>query len=165
MEILIAFPILILCAILQSAVISRLVLLNGYADLVLVVIIAWSLQEKVRYGWFWGLLAGIFISIISATPIPIILVCYMFSILIAKTLQNRIWQAPVLSMMLVTLIGTVILLGVEILILELSGINLSLIQSLTRVVLPSILLNLLLAAPVYILMSDLANLIYPKIVE
>lgn len=165
MEILIAFPILILCAILQSAVISRLVLLNGYADLVLVVIIAWSLQEKVKYGWFWGLLAGIIISIISATPIPVILVGYMFAILLAKTLQNRIWQAPVLSMMLVTLIGTGTLLGVEILILELSGINLALIQSLTRVVLPSILLNLLLAAPVYILMRDLANLIYPKIGE
>lgn len=165
MEILIAFPILILCAILQSAVISRMILLDGYADLVLVVIIAWSLQEKVKYGWFWGLLAGIIISIISAMPIPVLFVGYMLAILLAKTLQNRIWQAPVLSMMLVTLISTGILLGLEVLILELSGINLALIQSLTRVVLPSILLNLLIAAPVFILMNDLANLIYPNKVE
>lgn len=165
MEILIAFPILILCAILQSAVISRMILLDGYADLVLVVIIAWSLQEKVKYGWFWGLLAGIIISIISAMPIPVLFIGYMLAILLAKTLQNRIWQAPVLSMMLVTLISTGILLGLEVLILELSGINLALIQSLTRVVLPSILLNLLIAAPVFILMNDLANLIYPNKVE
>ncbi|NTW44623.1 MAG: rod shape-determining protein MreD [Anaerolineaceae bacterium] len=165
MEILIAFPVVILSAILQLAVSNRLSLLNGYSDIVLIVIIAWSLQEKVKYGWFWALLAGIIISLISAVPIPVFMIGYLGAALFAKLFHNRIWQAPLLAMMIVVFISTAIILGLEVIFIQLSGINLPLIQSLTRVILPSILLNLLFSMPIYLIMHDIANWIYSQAPE
>ena len=36
-------------AILQSTIVSRMTLLNGTADLILLFVIAWALQEKVEF--------------------------------------------------------------------------------------------------------------------
>jgi len=55
---LVAFPILALAVILQSAIVSRISLLSGYADLVLVIVIGWALQEGVTTAWHWAVLAG-----------------------------------------------------------------------------------------------------------
>jgi len=99
---------------------------------------------------------------ISALPAPVFLVGYLGATTIARAFQNRIWQAPLLAMMLVTLASSLGILGAELIILQITSVNLPLIQSLTRIILPSILLNLFFSAPIYILMRDLANWIYPQ---
>ena len=53
-----AFPVLIITLMLQLAIISRLPLLHGTADLMLLVLVAWALQERVRTAWFGRCLAG-----------------------------------------------------------------------------------------------------------
>ena len=162
MEIILAFPLLVIGAVLQTALINRLTLLNGSADIILIIIIAWSLQDRIRYGWFWAILAGMIMTYISALPAPVFLVGYLGATTIARAFQNRIWQAPLLAMMLVTLASSFGILGAELIILQITSVNLPLIQSLTRIILPSILLNLFFSAPIYILMRDLANWIYPQ---
>ena len=54
---LIAFPLIALAVILQSAVVSRMTLLSGYADLMLILLSAWALQAQVRSAWHWALAA------------------------------------------------------------------------------------------------------------
>jgi len=54
MRTLIAFPVLILAVILQSAVISRITLLAGCADLMLVILAAWALQTDIDASWQWA---------------------------------------------------------------------------------------------------------------
>ena len=56
---LLAIPIFVFLGIFQTSVVSRLPLLHGTADLVLLVVIAWSLQERVRTAWQWALMAGL----------------------------------------------------------------------------------------------------------
>ena len=62
---LVAVPVILLTVILQSAVISRVYLLSGIADLPMVMLAAWALQEEVDSAWHWaaatGLLVGGFI--------------------------------------------------------------------------------------------------------
>lgn len=45
---LIAFPLLALAIILQSSVVSQIKLISGYADLMLIILAAWALQERVE---------------------------------------------------------------------------------------------------------------------
>ena len=65
---LVAFPILALAVILQSAIVSRIALLSGYADLVLVIVVAWAIQEQVTTAWHWAILAGVMEAVVTGLP-------------------------------------------------------------------------------------------------
>jgi rod shape-determining protein MreD len=158
---LIAFPLLALILILQSAVISHITLLSGYADLMLVVLAAWALKADAVASWLWAILGGIMVSFLSGMPWPVILVGYLFVVLLAQLLRQRVWQAPLLAMFSVTFIGTLVMNILALLVLNLLGTPLEFSDSLGLVVLPSMLLNLLIAIPVYVIVRDLAQWISP----
>jgi cell shape-determining protein MreD len=158
---LIAFPLLFLVVILQSAVISRITLLAGYGDLMLVVLAAWSLQPQVETSWHWAILGGILVIFVTALPWPVILIGYGLVILLARLMQGRFWQTPLLVMFSVTFLGTMGMNLLSISVLQLAGTPVSFGDALGYITLPSLLLNLLLAIPVYAFMRDLAQWIYP----
>ena len=65
MAILAALPVLGLLLMLQLAVVSRLPLINGTADLILLALAAWASQERVKSAWQWTVLAGAAVTFIS----------------------------------------------------------------------------------------------------
>jgi hypothetical protein len=80
---LVAIPVLGLAVILQTSIVARIALLNGAADLVLLVLAAWGLQERVRDAWIWGAAAGLLNGLISGTPWYVYLVGYLAVIALA----------------------------------------------------------------------------------
>jgi rod shape-determining protein MreD len=158
---LIAFPLLALVIIVQSAVISQMTLLAGYADLMLVILAAWALKAEASSAWLWAILGGVMVSFVSGLPWPITMIGYSFVVLLAQLLRQRVWQAPLLAMFSVTFIGTLAMDIFTLLVLNLLGTPLPIGDSLGLIVLPSILLNLLFAVPVYAVMRDLAQWISP----
>jgi rod shape-determining protein MreD len=160
-DILVAIPVLGVAVLLQTAIIGRMNLLNGMADIVLLIVAAWSLQERVRSAWVWGGAAGLLIGFISGVPWYIYLISYLGIVGMARLLAHRVWQAPLLAMFTITFTGTVVLLMLtyaERSILE--QVSLSFNLSFVRVILPSILLNMLLAIPVHAMLRGLANRMY-----
>lgn len=160
-EILVGIPVLGLAIILQTSIIGRINLLNGQADLILLILAAWSLQERVRSAWVWGIAASLGIAFISGVPGYIYPISYVLLIGMGRILAHRVWQAPLLAMFTVTFIATLELLMLTYAVRSLFGISLSLNQSFVQVILPSILLNLLLAIPVHALIRGLANHLHP----
>jgi hypothetical protein len=158
---LIAFPLLALVIIVQSAVISRMTLLAGYADLMLVVIAAWALKADTVSAWLWAILGGLMISFVSGLPSLVALAGYLFVVLLAQILRRRVWQAPLLAMFTVTLIGTIVMDILVLIVLTLLGRPLPFGDSLGLIVLPRMLLNLLFAIPVYVMIRDLAQWVSP----
>ncbi len=160
-----AFPILALLVILQVGVAGRLPLIHGTADLVLVTLVAWSMQERVTTSWRWTIIGGLLVSFVSALPLFAPLVGFLIVTGLVRLVQRRIWQTPILVMFLMTFIGTLIVQGISLMALRISGIQLPIWQSLNIVVLPSALLNLILAIPIYAVFSDLAARLYPAELE
>jgi len=158
---LIALPLLGLTVILQSAVVSRVTLLSGYADLLLIMLAAWALQSQVDASWHWAFIACILVSFTSRLPWPAVAAGYFTVVLIAQMLQRRVWQAPLLAMFSVTFLGTLLMHFFSYIALTLSGSPLPLGDVLGFVTLPSLLLNLLFAIPMYTFMRDLARWVYP----
>jgi len=158
---LISFPLLALVVILQSAVISRITLLAGYADLMLIVLAAWALQAGVGSSWQWAVLGAMMVSFVSGMPWFVLLVGYLGVVLLARLLQRRVWQAPMLAMFSVTFLGSLFMNLFALVVLQLSGRPLPFGDSLGLIVLPSLLLNLLFAIPIYVVMRDLARWISP----
>lgn len=162
MDTLIAFPVILVAIILQTTIVSRLTLINGTADVVLLVVVAWSLQDRARHAWVWAVFAGALISFISSLPFLAPLISYLIIFGIARTFHNRVWQSPILGMFVVTFVATLIQNLISFLALILSGVSLSFNEAAGIVTMPSLILNLLLALPVYLIINDLAHWVYPE---
>ncbi len=143
------------------AIVSRVPLLSGTADLPLVILAAWALQDGVDTSWHWALGMALLVGFVSAIPFFVPIVGYLFVVLVARGLQMRVWQSPLLAMFLVCLIGTAFFHLISLGTLRLLGTPLPILDSLGFFTLPSILLNLLLAIPVLAMVRDLARWVYP----
>ena len=165
MALFIALPIFSLLAIFQSAVASRLPLLHGTVDLILLVVIAWALQERVRTAWQWALIAGAIVGYVSALNIFIPIIGYLGVVAIALLIRQRIWQVPFLAMLAVTLVGSLLVNVFTALYLSITSTPWPIWETLNLIILPSTLLNLLLAFPVYALVKDLSEWLYPEEIE
>lgn len=158
---LVAIPVIILAVQLQVSIVSRVPLLSGTADLPLVILAAWALQDGVETSWHWALGTALLVGFVSAIPFFVPIVGYLFVIVVARGFQMRVWQTPLLAMFLVCMIGTAFFHIFSLGTLSLLGTPLPILNSLGLFTLPSILLNLLLAIPVFAMMRDLARWVYP----
>jgi cell shape-determining protein MreD len=162
MATLLAVPILGFLLILQSTLVSRVQLLHGTADLLLLALLAWTLQERVTSAWRWALIAGFLITIGSAVPPGSIAIAYLLATALALFLKKRVWQTPILAMFLSSFAGTLIVHGASLAGRLTEGVTLPLVDVFNLITLPSLLLNLLLALPMFIVISDLAKWVHPK---
>lgn len=162
MATLIAFPILSFLAILQAAIVSRLPLLQGTADLILLVLIAWALQERVRSAWQWSIVGGGVIGFISIIPTFIPVMIYLVITGVALLVRRRIWETPVLAMFALTFAGSFFSQIISALAVSISGTPVPVIDTIKLIILPSLILNLILAAPIYAVIKDLAEWVYPE---
>jgi len=155
------FFFIILAVMLQIAVFSRLMLLRGSIDIVLLVLVAWNMQEDGPNMWPWTLLAGSLTAFASALPFFAPIPGYLLVTGFARLTQRRIWQSPLLVMLLVTLVGTLIyhLLSMGVLFMQTGSMQFE--QAWNLVTLPSLLLNLLLAIPVYAIVHNVRDQINP----
>ena len=158
---LVAVPVILLTVILQSAVISRVYLLSGSADLPLVMLSAWALQEGVDSAWHWAIATGLLIGFVSGISWVVPVAGYIAVVLLAYLFQRRIWQAPLLAMFSITFIGTILVSFLSVGVLRFSDVDLPMSEVLGLVMLPGVLLNMLLAIPVYAVMRALARWVYP----
>ena len=165
MAALLAVPILALLVIIQSSVLSKVPLLHGTTDLVLVALLAWALQKRVRTAWFWAIMGGLLVGYASALPIGAVMVGYLLAVGLAVLLKQRVWQVPILAMLVATMFGTLLVNLVVIVALRIVDTPISFWEAINLITLPSVLLNLLIAIPFYGLFGDLANWLYPEPLE
>ena len=158
----IAIPVMLILSVLQITAVSRIVLFNGTADLVLLAVAAWGVRERGKNVFLWAFIGGLLISFTSAMPLFTPIVHYMFIALIARLFQDRLWQAPILSLIIVVFAGTLFQHIFNIVVLQLNSVNLGFIESIQKVTLPSLLLNFFFLFPIYVLISDIGKWVFPE---
>ena len=165
MKALLAIPIMGLVVIVQSAIFSRINVLAGCPDLVLLVVAGWGLQPNARYGWIWAGLAGLMVGYVSGVNMVVMLIGYLLVMGLAQLVRRLVWQAPLLAMFAVTGLGTLAMLLITYVSLWIQGSQLVLGEVFIQIILPSLLFNLLLSLPVYPVMHDLSLWIHPSEME
>lgn len=156
MSILIAFPFILIMMVLQTTFIREITLLNGSADLLLILIGAWALQCKDNSAWFWAILAAAVYGFVSGVPWYVFVITFMLVVIMAKIIRGKLWQSPLMSMFIITIFGSIILYLLTMVGMRFNGVNYPLQTTLVRVFIPSIFLNLVLAIPMYVVMKDTA---------
>ena len=162
MSVILSIPTLGLIAILQSAVVSRLPLNRGTADLMLVVLVAIALQKTVTTSWQWSIVGGLFMDFLSGLPFGIFTVSYLLATGLALIIRERIWRFSFLMQLLVVFFGTMFSHVLSFLVLFLQGSEISLSIVLQVVTLPSIILNFMLSLPIFILTQDVLEQVNPQ---
>jgi cell shape-determining protein MreD len=99
MAVLLAIPVLLTLLILQMGLVSNMPLLHGSADLLLLALVAWALNKRVRTAWLWAVLAGLMVAFVSALPPGVALVGYLVAVGLALLIRQRIWHMPLLAML------------------------------------------------------------------
>lgn len=162
MSVILSIPTLGLIAILQSAVVSRLPLYRGTADLMLVVLVAIALQKNISTSWQWSIIGGLFMDFLSGLPFGIFTVSYLLATGLALIIRERIWRFSFLMQLLVVFFGTMFSHGLSFLVLFLQGSEISLGIVLQVVTLPSIILNFMISLPIFILTQDVLEQVNPQ---
>jgi rod shape-determining protein MreD len=158
---LIAVPILAIAFMLQTAVISRITLLSGTADLVLLILVAWAIQDQVKSSLHWAGMAGLIGAFVSGLPPYAMIGSYIVSVILARYVVRQTWQTPILALLSVTFFSTIILNIFSYVSLVLNGSTISAGDTVAFITLPSLFLNLIFVIPVHSFISDLALWVYP----
>jgi rod shape-determining protein MreD len=161
MGLIIGIPLMAGLAIMQSAIISYMPFLEGTPNMVLLVVVSWSLIGRSREAMILGLFGGVFLDMLSILPvgstsISLILIAYLISLL-----EGGFWESNFFTPLVATLVATVMFFSLTILTLLLAGRTLDLLSSLTRIFLPSLFLNLVICLPIYHLTGWIANFVAP----
>jgi hypothetical protein len=59
----IVIPVMLVLSVLQISAVSRIELLNGSADLVLLAVAAWGVRERGKDVFLWAFIGGLLISL------------------------------------------------------------------------------------------------------
>jgi rod shape-determining protein MreD len=162
---LIGVPLLALLAVFQSAVLSHLNFLDGRPDLVLLAVVGWSLTGRTEEAMIWGVIGGLFLDLLSGLPFGSSAIILVLVALMVSLSEGRFWEAHLFMPLSVTLVASLIFYGLGMVTVLLIGRELDMSYALTRIVLPSTFLNLILALPASQLAAGLRDRIFPPEVE
>jgi hypothetical protein len=153
---------LFLSTMLQVTLAERVTLLSAPADLVLLALVAWNLQEEVTPAWYWGAAAGLMLSLSSVLPFWLVLIGYTAVAALTQFLRQRVWQVPLLTLFTSIIAGTLFIDGLSLAYLWLVAHPIDLLDAFNLVVLPSLVLNMILALPIYTLVGEVGKLLLPE---
>jgi rod shape-determining protein MreD len=161
----IGIPGMILLAVLQSAVVSHLRLVDGQADVVLVAVVAWGLAGRSTESMVFGLVGGIILDLLSALPIGTTsLVLVLIAYLVSLT-EGRLWGTHLLTPLAVFFAASLFFAPYQLLASILAGATVDLLTVVSRVIAPEAFLNVVLAVPATQLALALRRALFPPEVE
>ncbi len=163
METLLSSLLILFFTSMQLAVVSRLPLQNGMADIVLLFIIAWSLNRQAKRFYIPALIAGAMVTFISSVPVPGVLIAYLLAAILTRVLVNRLWEMPIFSMLIITIVATIAQHLIYIITSQIGGTLIPISQSLSQITLPSVFLNVILALPMFLIVQDAQKYIYIEV--
>lgn len=158
---------IIFAVMLQVSIFSRFQILSGKLDLLLLMVIAWALQPEISVTdiVLFSILTGLIIGFISAEPMWILVSVYLLSAIFSNYLKNRFVQIPILLMFMSGLIFTFFHLLINLIVFQISGSIIDLRTGLEIVIMPSLILCVIAALPVYLLVGELRRLTFPSLEE
>jgi hypothetical protein len=126
-------------------------------------VIAWIIQKKtelIDIG-IYSIITVFFIYLISAESIIIILGLYSLIVIVVYWSKNNIQQLPIISMLIFSAVFTFFHLVIFGFYLQLSGVAMVAEEVFQSVILPSMIINLIAAIPMYLLVNELHRWVYP----
>ncbi|MEE9216152.1 MAG: rod shape-determining protein MreD [Anaerolineales bacterium] len=157
----IGIPFIALLAVLQTSLVSHLRLLEGRPDLVLLAIVAWALTGKGHEAMILGFAGGLFLDAFSTVPLGVSSAALVMVAAIVSYSEGQFWGINPIMQLAAVLVSSVVFYAVIIFALVTIGQPVDLQQALSRIVLPSLFVNLILALPTVQIGESLHGVLHP----
>lgn len=158
-----AVPLMLLLAVLETAVLSHLPLFNQTPQLPFLVALSWGLLRDLEEGVIWAFIGGILLDLFSVTPLGLTPLAWMVAIAMAILIIRPLTRSRVILPTLVAALATILYLGLGMLLLRLFGYQVT--SLVTAVLLPMAMLHALLILPIYWLMYLADKRLSPRRVQ
>ncbi len=158
---LLGLPLLAVAAVLQASVLSRLHLVGGTADLVLLLALSWTLIGEWQGGPVWGFIGGLCLDVLSGGPLGANALSLVVVAYLAGLTEGRFYRSHFLLPLATVLLGTLLYHLLYLSLLAATGHTVAWLASLSQVTLPAVLLNTVLMLPLYHLLRWVHHVLHP----
>ena len=143
-------PLLAVVALLQVTVAPRITVLGAKPDFVLLAVVAWSLLRGTGEGIIWGFVGGLCLSLFSGGPFALPALALIAVGFFSGLGHTNIYRSQIALPLVTTLVATLIYGSFSLFLLYITGRSVVWLDTLLRVMLPSMVFNGLLIIPVYV---------------
>jgi rod shape-determining protein MreD len=159
-----SFPILILAAALQVTVLPQISILGGRPDLILLIVMSWSLNATLEQAVLWAFVGGISKDLLSAAPVGTSLIGLILIVFAVHAIRQQLFSVGIFTLIWVSLIGTIVQEFSVLLVLLIGGFQPRfadqlgygvLVDQFRLFIVPTIVYNLIGIIPVYLLMRSI----------
>ena len=159
----VVIPLMAVLTILQATVLARLPVFDIFLQPAALVVIAWGLLRGPYEGLIWAFIAGIALDLFSIGPTGSTALALMLTVLPLTYIKQLLPENPYLFPILLSGLGIALFLIVYSLILALAqlGFRWNILVDLPL----TMIINALLAIPIYWLLRWLTQLLYPRQIE
>jgi rod shape-determining protein MreD len=141
--------ILALVIIVQGTLLARLRFFGASPNLLLVVVVGWSLLRSVSEGLLWSFAGGLGVDLIAGLPLGTTALALMPTCFLAGLGRSRVFASSLPLPVLLAALATPIAGWINLLTQQLRGVAVDWIGSTLRVILPELALNVLLVVVMY----------------
>jgi rod shape-determining protein MreD len=128
----------------QSTIVPLISIGGAKPDLVLLMVVSWSLLQGTKEGIIWGFTGGLCLDLLSGAPLGASAIALMTVSLLSGQGETNLFKGNLFLPLILAPLGTVIYYGLMLVILELTGQSLPLNTSFTQVILPAAIFNLIM---------------------
>ncbi len=144
-----SLPILAFCVVLQSSILPQIRIASGQPSLVLLFVLAWSLNAELDDALFWAVTGGIMQDLMSQAPLGTSSLSLVMIAFVANSIRRQVYSVNIVMLLGLVLAGTIVFQVTSLLILAMVGMPYGLIEMIRNVLIPTLFYNLLLIYPVY----------------
>ena len=139
------FPLLTGVALIQTTLVSRINLLGARPNLMLLVVLIWTVMRGIDEGLIWAFVGGLILDLLSGGPLAGIALALLAAAYLAGQSLGEEVGSQAVRLVILTVLGATVYHVALLTILDWTGHTVDWGFSLTRVAAPSVVLNAVLA--------------------
>jgi rod shape-determining protein MreD len=149
----IGLPLVVLCALVEASVLPLFRVSGLQPNLVLVLLVAWLMLRGAGEGFVFIAVGGVMLGLVDAAPLGTALLAMAPMFFLDEARGSQLREGGLVLTIVFTVVMTVCYHLVYLSMYTLQGQNGSWIEALSRIVLPTAFLNVLVLLPIYFLLS------------
>lgn len=149
MRVVVAIVLVLLAAVLQSTFNPQIRLLGGEPDLVFLLVLTWIIRAPLEEGVALAFVGGIALDLLSAAPLGVTSAGLLLAVFGLDVVRRQLFGVGILTVLLFGVLGTLLIKLLEWLALLLVGLATPVVATISYVIFPSMVYNVVLLAPAY----------------
>ena len=122
---------------------------RGQPSLVLLLVICWSLRSSLADGFFWALVGGIMLDLLSILPLGASSAALVLVVFVVNGVAQQLFRLRIIFLLIVTALATVFIIMYNLFALVLLGNSYDFPSVVRLILIPTMIYNLIAVLPVY----------------